>query len=511
MKVLLMHPDRDFDPQSAPPSHEPDLIQDLELDTLERAMTGGDKALAAVVHTALMSALQTDMATVLHRQEILADCLQHPDVVRELHALAVATSEEKRKHFYGIGTLSPRSVLFGAVEILPMLASMLKKLRSIAETQIEQFTSRGFRDLFATLQREFSDDYITEIRHHLKELRFNHGVLLSAELGPGNEGTNYVLRRPRGRPNWFARLFGTGPTSYSFRIDDRDISGSEILSAMHTRGINLVANAVAQAADHIISFFAALRTELAFYVGCLNLRDKLVTKNVPLMLPKPEPAGSRVLHFSGLHDICLILTVNTPVVSNTLNADYKDLLIITGANQGGKSSFLRAIGVAQLMMQCGMYVVADSFGGELSANIFTHHKREEDKTMRHGKLDEEIARMSRIVESITPNSMLFCNESFASTNEREGSEIATQVVRALREIGVKIFFVTHLYEFSRRVFARSSNGVAFLRAERLEDGTRTFKITEGKPMETSFGQDLYDAIFSADHEITRSQTCEIRH
>lgn len=119
--------------------------------------------------------------------------------------------------------------------------------------------------------------------------------------------------------------------------------------------------------------------------------------------------------------------------------------------------------------------------------------------------------MSQIVESITPNSMLFCNESFASTNEREGSEIAIQVVRALREVGVKIFFVTHLYEFSRRVYERSSSGVAFLRAERREDGTRTFKITEGKPLETSFGQDLYDAIFSADHDSMLSQTCEIRH
>lgn len=183
------------------------------------------------------------------------------------------------------------------------------------------------------------------------------------------------------------------------------------------------------------------------------------------------------------------------VVGNSLHADGKRLVIITGANQGGKSTFLRGIGLAQLMMQSGMFVAAETFTGEVSSDLFTHFKREEDATMRHGKLDEELARMSEIVGVIRPNALILFNESFASTNEREGSEIARQIVCALCEKNIKVFFVTHLYEFARGLFERRLDDAKFLRAERNPDGSRPFKIVEGEPLETSYGKDLVDEIF----------------
>ncbi|EGD50050.1 DNA mismatch repair protein MutS domain protein [Thermoanaerobacter ethanolicus JW 200] len=63
--------------------------------------------------------------------------------------------------------------------------------------------------------------------------------------------------------------------------------------------------------------------------------------------------------------------------------------------------------------------------------------------MKSGKLDEELSRMSDIVDNIKPNSMVLFNESFAATNEREGSEIARQIITALIEKRIKVFFVTH--------------------------------------------------------------------
>ena len=134
----------------------------------------------------------------------------------------------------------------------------------------------------------------------------------------------------------------------------------------------------------------------------------------------------------------------------------KDLVIITGANQGGKSTFLRSIGQAQLMMQAGMFVPAESFSSEVCDGIFTHYRREEDTTMKSGKLDEELSRMSDIADNITQNSMLLFNESFASTYEREGSEIARQITIALVEKGVKVFFVTHLYEFAHGLYRQKN-------------------------------------------------------
>jgi DNA mismatch repair ATPase MutS len=136
-------------------------------------------------------------------------------------------------------------------------------------------------------------------------------------------------------------------------------------------------------------------------------------------------------------------------VGNDVDAEGKSLVMITGANQGGKSTFLRSVGLAQLMLQSGMFVAADSFGADVCNGIFTHDKREEDAAMESGKLDEELSRTNEIADTISPSSLLLCSESFAATNECEGSEIARQVVRALGEAGVKVFFVTHLFDLGR--------------------------------------------------------------
>lgn len=96
--------------------------------------------------------------------------------------------------------------------------------------------------------------------------------------------------------------------------------------------------------------------------------------------------------------------------------------------------------------------------------------------------------------------MLLLNESFTATNEREGSEIARQIVSALLEKRMKMFFVTHQYTFAHNFFEqRMQNGI-FLRAERQSDGTRTFKLVEAEPLETSYGEDLYKETFVGGEE-----------
>ncbi|MFZ2106813.1 MAG: DNA mismatch repair protein MutS, partial [Roseiarcus sp.] len=236
---------------------------------------------------------------------------------------------------------------------------------------------------------------------------------------------------------------------------------------------------------------------LAFYVGCLNLHEQLLKKGEPIAFPIPAGPGERKLAFDGLYDVCLTLKIDRRVIGNELNADGKEFVIITGANQGGKTTFLRSIGLSQLMMQCGMFVGAKSFSANACSGIFTHYKREEDATMKSGKLDEELGRLSEIVDHIGPESVLLFNESFAATNEREGSEIAREVTSALLEKGVKIFFVTHLYDFAHSADEKNPGTSIFLRAEREFDGARTFRLIEGKPLETGYGEDLYNAVFGA--------------
>ncbi len=493
MKAYLLYQDRDFDfGASLPPGHE-DLIQDLELTTLLQAMAAGDKFLAGVSAKVLLTCLP-DPQAIRYRQRVLADCLAYPEVIREMYAVAAGALEDKRHLWGGYGGTyqNASSNLSGAVSHLEAYVARLRQLRQIADDHGEEFRSDGLRALFATLHRELDDGYFEEISDHLRQLRFRAGTLISARLDRDNSGIGFVLRAPgEGRRRWAERLGIEPRSTYSFTIPPRDDAGGQILADLTGRGINLVANAAAQSADHIGSYFTMLRAELGFYVSCLNLADQLAAKGVPVTVPDPAQPSPPVFSCTDLRDACLELQSQGPVVGNNVQADGKPLVIITGANSGGKSTFLRSAGVAQLMMQCGLFVTAESYRANVTSGIFTHFIREEDASMTSGRLDDELKRMSVTASQIRPHSLMLFNESFAGTNEREGSEIGDQIVRALLDAGITVFFVTHRYEFADRFRRQHAYPVLFLRAERQPDGRRNYKLAAKDPLPTSYGEDLY--------------------
>jgi len=363
MKAFLMYRDRDFDPKVELPANEPFLTQDLELNTLFYAMGRGDKFLFEISRKAVLAGLK-DKDTIIYRQDILKDCLINSSVVKEIYDLARESIEKKKKeHYWFLGNyINPSIVLHSSVRIMQMFLDYLKKLKNIAEEHSDKFKSVGFTRFFAMLKKELSDEYLTSVQDHLHELEFRNGILMSAELGRGNKGVNYVLHKNRDRKqSWLARIVARRAPAYTFRIPPRDEAGARALGDLRVRGINLVANALGQSADHILNFFDMLKTELAFYIGCLNLHEVLAAKGEPTCFPQPLAAGERGTRFQGLYDVCLTLRLDQRVVGNNINADGKDLVIITGANQGGKSTFLRSLGLAQLMMQCDMFVPAESF------------------------------------------------------------------------------------------------------------------------------------------------------
>jgi DNA mismatch repair ATPase MutS len=491
-----MYPARDFDAEQAPPPGAPALTQDLELDTLLDAMAAGDGFLRDVARTALLCGL-ADPETISYRQQILRDSLAQPAAVREIYSIATQAIVTEKRIWWGLNSRYPEAILHRSVDVMQVFVPALKLLRQVADSHAGEFRSGGFTRFFTMITKELGDDYFAAIEAHLKRLKFAGGILISASLGPGNTGTGYVLRTPRDTRRRLADVIGVGNRSaYTYTISDRDEAGARALSELNGRGINLVANAMAQSADHILSFFRVLRSELAFYVGALNLQDRLAATGEPTCFPEPRPPAETTFSASGLYDPCLSLTINGKVVGNDISADGKPLVVITGANQGGKSTFLRSTGLAQLMMQSGMFAAATALRASVCPGIFTHCKREEDATMTSGKLDEELARMSDISTHITPGSLLLCNESFASTNEREGSQIARQIVRAMLGAGIRVFYVTHLYDLARGFYAEPGTAAVFLRAERESGGRRTFRLAEAEPLPTSHGKDVYQAVFS---------------
>lgn len=512
MKARLMFEDRDFEvdaallesidrpwrarqakpPERKEPVGELDVIKDLELETLWEAMAAGDAVVNVSSRTAMLAGV-VSVEQIRYRQAVLTDCLQQPEVVREIYGLAVEATAREREVPHSMFSHHGEGLLRRSITVLEMFVTVLEQLRKLAEERGSGFSSQGFTRFFDTLRRELDDDYFEEISQHLHELRFRDGVLVSARLGRASQGIDYVLRTARNenRGRFLLRRPGIKKPTYSYTVPARDEAGGQALGRLRDRGLTLVANALGQSTDHILSFFAALRVELGFYVGCLNLHERLADKGEPTCLPGPSPLGTAVWSADGLYDPCLSLRLPARVQGNELHADGRQLMIITGANQGGKSTFLRSIGIAQLMMQAGMFVPAESFSATISNGVFSHYKREEDATMTRGKFDEELARMSEIAGAIDRGCLLICNESFSATNELEGSQVADEFIRAMHRVGVRIAFVTHLYDLAHRYHQQHADVTLFLRADRGSDGQRPYRIIEAEPLPSSYGEDLY--------------------
>jgi hypothetical protein len=497
MKVRLLHPDHDADLTSRLAWQIDALItDDLELNRIYDAMAAGDKFLLETAKTVLPQSI-TDPVVITYRQHVVADTLANRSLVQQMYDIAAGVDGLELRHKVFLGGLKskdPAAILRRSVRILELLADTLRELRNLTARSTGRFRSRGLQQLAAMLTQQISDAYLTRVGDYLDEFQLRRGVLLSAELGAGNTAEHHVLHQPP-RRKWLGRLTETTNEGYEFTIDANDVPGAEALTKLAGRAINDIANTVTQSAEHLQHFFSRLRLELAFYLGCANLHHRLARRGIPTCYPIPTPIEPHQFHCRDLRDIGLCLAASKPIQGTTADADHKALTVITGANGGGKSTFLRSVGTAQLMMQAGMFVTAEAFTANVRSGIFTHFTREEDATLTHGKLDEELTRMSTLVDHINPASLLLCNESFASTNELEGSQLARHIIDAMIDSGVKVFLVTHLYDLAHSLHARRNPAHMFLRAERRPDGGRTFRLLPGEPEPTSHGQDSFRQIF----------------
>ncbi|WP_129408351.1 MutS-related protein [Marinitoga lauensis] len=501
MKVYLLYKNMNFNVDTKLPENYDELIVDFRLEPIFKAMSLNDDLVEKVSKKVILS-YEKDIDTILYRQNIIKDCLKNPQIIKDLYNLATSAIENRQKYRLGIFISTPSSILNESINLLKMFLIMLKTLKNIADKNSTKFESDGFKNFFQNIKSHLNNEFFILAEKQLKDLTFENGIFIQAKLGKGNKGTDYVLikRKKRKFLEKFLSKNILSKNSYTFFIHPRDDSGFETLSDIKNYALNHVSNALAQSSDHILDFFKQLQLELAFYIGVINLYYNIKNKGIPISFPIPAKQEKRTYIFKELYELSLLLSTNKTVISNDLNADNKDIIVITGANQGGKTTFLRSLGIVQLLMQSGIFVPAKYFTANISNKIFSHFTRGEDKKMESGKLEEELIRLNKIINNIEPNSIIFFNETFSSTNEKEGSELAKGIIKALIEKKMKIIFVTHLYEFSNYFFNKKLNNFIFLRAERGNNGIRTFKILEGKPLPTSYGKDLYIEIFKKNEE-----------
>ena len=248
-------------------------------------------------------------------------------------------------------------------------------------------------------------------------------------------------------------------------------------------------------------FLLDLMPEFEFLVRGTQMLHDLKEKGCPLCVPDIRPMKEHAFSARSLYNPCVALKIEDEIVSNDLVFDEKaTIYVLTGPNRGGKSVITCALGLAQVMMQLGMYVPAEAASISPVDGIYTHFPTGAEDTIDKGRLGEECARLGEIFDCITGESLVLLDESLSSTGSYEASYIAAEVLGGLAHVGCRCLFSTHLHELAAeidRINERSmkDRGVAIdtLVAGIEGEGKRSFRITRAKPDGKSYARDIADS------------------
>lgn len=238
--------------------------------------------------------------------------------------------------------------------------------------------------------------------------------------------------------------------------------------------------------------------EFTFYIRWADFCSKVMELGLPMSRPRVLDSLSKTLNSKGIYNIKLAMQMlegkKLDIVRNNFEFSREHgIYIMTGPNRGGKTTFTQAVGMLFLMAQHGLYVPAEQMSFEPCDNILTHFPADEEKTVNMGRLGEESKRLSEIFTSASDKSLLLFNEPLASTSFTEGLYIARDVVQALRFLGARTIFNTHMHELAMHPEIMNSNEgdikVASL-VTGMYEGKRSYKVFIAPPDGVSYARDI---------------------
>lgn len=242
-----------------------------------------------------------------------------------------------------------------------------------------------------------------------------------------------------------------------------------------------------------------LMPEIIFYVRWSELIDKIIAQGMPVCKAEILPPDDRNCSFKEIYNLKLAINNvngdNINIITNDIDFDDdRRIFILTGPNRGGKTIFTQAVGLAMMLAQWGVYVPAASAKISPCDNMFTHFPADENDTVDLGRLGEESKRLSEIFDVATSRSFMLLNESLATTSVAEGLFIAKDVVKAMRYLGVRCVFNTHMHELARSLDELNNGVEGESRVESLvtgvQHGERSFKVVISPPQGVSYAKDI---------------------
>lgn len=195
--------------------------------------------------------------------------------------------------------------------------------------------------------------------------------------------------------------------------------------------------------------FFGLSAELMFYECALEYVNKAKNSGVCTVMPTVYEKEKDFISVKGLKELVLLSNgFGAKTVENDLDLKNEEHgLLVKGLTDSGKTVYLRAIGCAQLFAQAGIPVLAKEAEMSIREGFFSHFSSAEEEFLKgdsKGRFDQEATEIAKILDKLTPYSLLLLNETFQTTSYKEGTESIYNILRFMPKLKTKYVFVTHL-------------------------------------------------------------------
>jgi DNA mismatch repair protein MutS len=434
---------------------EPACFGDLHLDQVLTSMTAGRENydLKPFFYTPLR-----DVAAVRYRHEIIRD-LQEPKVLGPVRAFA-EQMRRMREHLAQTKKLRYKQQqqrwFLDAVDIYGKAVEALAD-----ELTAAPIGSRGLEAF-----RQYLTDYTNSAR-------YTHLVSQTANLLEGLASVRYCVHI-RGNRVQVSKYDGEG--DYSAEVTETfakfqrgavkdhrvklpnwaDMNHVEaqilgLVAQLHPEVFGALDRFCTSQVDFVDPLIGAFDREVQFYLAYLEYIERFQAAGLPFCYPEVT-AESGEVYAEEAFDLALankLVPERSAVVPNDFSLEGPErILVVTGPNQGGKTTFARMVGQLHYLASLGVPVPGRGARLLLPDRVFTHFEREEDLANLRGKLEDELVRIHDILGRATASSVIVMNESFASITLRDALALGTAVMWQLLQLGCLGVYVTFVDELA---------------------------------------------------------------
>lgn len=486
---------------------------------------------------AVLSELCDDKEIIEYRLDVLDDLKNNPELSGTLRKVVSKMIVNDKSNIYKLSTPDSFTILDTAVKAFEAYSECMEMLHKLYLSKKDEVKSQGIKKMFEFFEKNYSSKHYIRLKKEVTELReaitgkirsATIAVNFDENLNPVEAGLIAVsdkLYEDQGTV--FDRIISIGSKNRENKVmkslhdrnavpaDGERPSASTLLDRALFAELDKVTAKYVKAVDSVLDEYRAIGFEdmysieyqLDFYMGAVNMIENAEAKGLKMCRPEILPKNERRAEIKGLFDPIYFREANIwnlshedkkSVVTNDITFDENaGFYILTGANNGGKTTFVRAVGICQAMAQAGLYVPAEYCRISLVDCIYTHFPKEEQVGIDASRFTTEVKEFKAISDVITNHSLLLMNESIQSTTPQECVDIASQLMRIFCILGVRGVFATHLTELATQAAQLNADSKLKTKAESIivtvnsDTGERQYKIERGLPGKTSYASTVF--------------------